>query len=39
MGVMTAADHRIPKAVADVLADVRAERIDLGALASRLAAE
>ena len=30
---------RVAKAVADVLADVRAERIDLGALASRLAAE
>jgi 7-keto-8-aminopelargonate synthetase-like enzyme len=30
---------RVAKAVADVLAEVRAERIDLGALASRLAAE
>ena len=30
---------RVAKAVADVLAEARAERIDLGALASRLAAE
>jgi 7-keto-8-aminopelargonate synthetase-like enzyme len=30
---------RVAKAVADILAEVRAERIDLGALASRLAAE
>ena len=35
----TAQLDRVAKAVADVLAEVRAERIDLGALASRLAAE
>jgi 7-keto-8-aminopelargonate synthetase-like enzyme len=35
----TAQLERVAKAVADVMAEVRAERIDLGALASRLAAE
>jgi len=35
----TAQLDRVARAVAEVLAEVRAERIDLGALASRLAAE
>jgi 8-amino-7-oxononanoate synthase len=35
----TAQLERVARTVAEVLAEVRAERVDLGALASRLAAE